>query len=165
VRAMNLPNIPVAVHSREECIELYSERLLEDHARWPAASALLTAYMAWPNNEERRYSFVATHLVRFSGPSDEKTGDASPDAHTLQMFGGISAIAKPAFDQLTNEISQLQRKWLWVTDIFQFTLDMAFDQRIAPRRGSSISKAVELCEIEHGLPGHSQLQSSLEQVS
>src|SRR5215472_13253009 len=43
------------------------------------------------------------------------------------------------------QISQLQRKWLWVADIFQFTVDMAFEQRITLRRGSSISKAIDLC--------------------
>ena len=133
------------------------------HAGSPAASVLLTAYMAWPNDEERRNSFVATHLVRFRTPSEEKTSDASPDAETsnpLKMFGGISAIAKPAFDQLIDEVSQLQRKWLWVADIFQLTVDMAFDQRATLRRGSSISKAIDLCENERGLPGHSRLRAA-----
>ena len=76
------------------------------------------------------------------------------------MFGGVSAIAKPAFDQLAAEISELQRKWLLVADIFQMTVDMAFDERIALRRGPSVSKAVDLCEIERGLPGHSQLRGA-----
>jgi hypothetical protein len=76
------------------------------------------------------------------------------------MFGGVSALAKPAFDQLTAEISELQRKWLLVADIFQMTVDMAFDERIALRRGPSLSKAVDLCEIERGLTGHSQLRGA-----
>jgi hypothetical protein len=37
---------------------------------------------------------------------------------SLEMFGGVSALAKPAFDQLTAEISEMQRKWLLVADIF-----------------------------------------------
>lgn len=164
MRTMHLPGIlPISLQSRDKCIELYSERLSADHAGSPAASVLLTAYMAWPNDEERRNSFVATHLVRLRVSSDEKSSVALPDEQTsnaLETFGGISAIAKPAFDQLTDEISQLQRKWLWVADIFQLTVDMAFDQRVTLRRGSSISKAIELCEIEHGLPGHSQLRAA-----
>jgi hypothetical protein len=76
------------------------------------------------------------------------------------MFGGIGALAKPAFDQLAAEISELQRKWLLVADIFQMTVDMAFDERIELRRGPSVSKAVDLCEIERGLPGHSQLRGA-----
>jgi hypothetical protein len=163
MRTMHLPNIPVATQSHKECNELYSERLLANDARWPNASLFLTAYLAWPNDEERRNSFVATHLVRFSGPSVEKTSDASHDSQTstsLGMFGGISAIAKPAFDQLINEIGQVQRKWLLTADIFQSIVDMAFDKRIAVRGGASVSKAVELCEIERGLPGHSQLRAA-----
>jgi hypothetical protein len=164
MRTMHLPRIlPIAVQSRDECIELYSKRLSAEHAGPPAASVLLTAYMAWPKDEERRNSFVATHLVRFRGASEQQTSDASPESQTntlFEMFGGISAVAKPAFDRLIDEISQLQRKWLWVADIFQFTVDMAFEQRITLRRGSSISKAIELCEIEHGLPGHSQLRAA-----
>ena len=69
-------------------------------------------------------------------------------------------MAKPAFDQLVAEISQVQRKWHLVADIFQMTVDMAFDERIALRRGASVSKAVELCEVERGLPGHSQLRGA-----
>ena len=164
MRTMHLPGIlPIAVQSRDECIKLYSERLSGDQAGSPAASVLLTAYTAWPHDEERRNSFVATHSVRFGAPSENKTDGASPESQTntlFEMFGGISAIAKPAFDQLTDEISHLQRKWLWVADIFQLTVDMAFEQRLTLRRGSSISKAIDLCEIEHNLPGHSQLRAA-----
>jgi hypothetical protein len=163
MRTMHLPNIPVAAQSPKECIELYSERLSANDACWPDALVFLTAYLAWPNDEERRNSFVATHLVRLSGPSDEKASHAPGDSHatvSLEMFGGINAVAKVAFDQLTVEICQVQRKWLLTADILQLTVDMAFDQRIALRRGTSISKAVDLCEIEHRLRGHSQLRGA-----
>jgi hypothetical protein len=163
MRTMQLPNIPIAAQSSEECIKLYCERLSASEARWPQASVLLTAYLAWPNDEERRNSFVATYLARFNCPSDGEANQASVESHatlSLEKFGGLNAVAKVAFDQLTDEIRQVQRKWLWVADIFQLTVDMAFDQRIALRRGSSISKAVDLCEVEHGLPGHSQLRGA-----
>jgi hypothetical protein len=39
-------------------------------------------------------------------------------------------------------------------------VDMAHDDRIALRRGPSISKAIELCEIERTMPGHSQLRKA-----
>ncbi len=164
MRTMHLPGVlSIAIESRDECIKLYSERLSADHAGSPMASVLLTAYMAWPNDEDRRNSFVATHLARFNGPSDEKASDAASNAETgnpLEMFGGISAITKPAFDQLMGEMGPLQRQWLWVADIFQLTVDMAFEQRITLRRGSSISKAIDLCEIEPNFPGHSQLRAA-----
>ena len=75
-------------------------------------------------------------------------------------FGGLGAVAKPAFDHMAEEIAQVQRRWLLVADIFQMIVDMAHDDRIALRRGPSISKAIELCEIERTMPGHSQLRKA-----
>jgi hypothetical protein len=163
MRTMHLPAIPIAAQSHAECIELYFERLLANTAFRPDASVLFTAYLAWPNDEERRNSFVATSLARLRSPSAETTDDSADDPKKsicLETFGGLSAVAKPAFDQLTAEISQIQRKGLLVADIFQTTVDMAFDERIALRRGASVSKAIDLCEIERGLPGHSQLRGA-----
>ena len=163
MRTMHLPAIPITAQSYEECIEFYAERLSANDAFWPGASVFLTAYLAWPSDEERRNSFVATCLTRFTCPSDadaNKPAARSTKNLSLEMFGGIGALAKPAFDQLAAEISELQRKWLLVADIFQMTVDMAFDERIELRRGPSVSKAVDLCEIERGLPGHSQLRGA-----
>jgi hypothetical protein len=161
MRTMNLPEMPVRPASRDECVKIYLQRLPADHASWPHASVILTAYLAWPNDEERRNSFVATYLVRHQ--SDAKADQALTDPNAtfaLEMFGGINAVANMAFDQLTEEISQVQRKWLLTSDIFQLIVDMAFDERIALRRGSSISKAIDLCEFEYGLQGHSQLRAT-----
>ena len=163
MRIMHLPAVPIAAQTHEECIELYFERLSANEAFRPDASVLLTAYLVWPNDEERRNSFVATSLARLSRPSAEVTADSADNSTKslcLETFGGLSAVAKPAFDQLAAEIGQVQRKWLLVADIFQMTVDMAFDERIALRRGASVSKAVELCEVERGLPGHSQLRGA-----
>ena len=163
MRTMHLPGVPITAQSYEQCIQFYAERLSANDACWPGASVLLTAYLAWPSDEERRNSFVATYLARFTCPSDavaNKSAAGSMKNLSLEMFGRVSALAKPAFDQLTAEISEMQRKWLLVADIFQMTVDMAFDERIALRRGPSVSKAVDLCEIEGGLPGHSQLRGA-----
>jgi len=54
----------------------------------------------------------------------------------------------------------VQRRWLLVADIFHKIVDMAYDDRIALKRGPSISKAIELCEIERSMPGHSQLRKA-----
>jgi hypothetical protein len=164
MRTMNLLEVSLAVaQTHEKCIELYSERLIANEAPWPDLSAFLSAYLAWPSHEDRRNSFVATYLARFRPVSDEVADDSVADSNArgpLESFGGISAIAKVAFDQLTNEIAQIQCKWLLTADIFQFILDMAYDKRIALRRGASVSKAVDLCELERGLPGHSQLRGA-----
>jgi len=160
---MNLPELPAQPTSADQCAKTYLEGLPTDDAPWPRASLLLTAYLAWPNDAERRNGFVATHLVRFSHLSGEKANHAPADSDatvSLEVFGGINAVAKVAFDQLMAEISQVQRKWLLTADIFQLIVDMAFDQRIALRRGASISKAIDLCEVEHRLRGHSQLRAA-----
>jgi hypothetical protein len=154
---MNLPKISVSAQSRDECIQLYLERVAANRVRWPHVSILLSAYLAWPNDEERRNSFVATCLARIDLAGAE---GPSVDSQELDPFGGVGAIAKPAFDQLSNEIAQVDRKWLMVADIFQVIVDMAHDERAMLRRGPSISKAIDLCELEKVMRGHSQLRGA-----
>jgi hypothetical protein len=162
MRIMHLPEMPLAAQSREECIKLYHDRLSTNCACRPDASVLLTAYLAWPNDEGRRNSFVATHLARLRHPNKEASALQTDEgtAGPFEMFGGISAIADAAFDQLMDELSQVQRKWLLTADLFQLVVDMAFDERAVLPGGASVSKAVDLCEVEYGLPGHSQLRAA-----
>jgi hypothetical protein len=117
----------------------------------------MTGYLAWPNDEDRRNSFVATCLARIDLAGVEKP---SVDSQELAPFGGVGAIAKAAFDQLSREIAQVDRKWLMVADIFQMIVDMAHDERAMLRRGPSISKAIDLCELEKVMRGHSQLRGA-----
>jgi hypothetical protein len=163
MRTMHLPEMLLAAQSRDECIKLYRHRQSTNCACRPDASVLLTAYLAWPNEERRRNSFVATHLARLSRSPDKGASNSQAGGGTaslFEMFGGISALADAAFDRLTDELSQVQCKWLLTADVFQLIVDMAFDERAALRRGASVSKAVDLCEIEYGLPGHSQLRAA-----
>jgi hypothetical protein len=168
MRVMNLPELPIGPDSVDECVRLYFNRLPADDALWPRVSLLLTAYMAWPNDEVRRDSCVATYLARFIQNSAQGTADDMPAAEapksldwiTFEKFGGLGAVAKPAFDHLIEDIAQVQRRWLLVADIFQMIVDMAHEDRIALGRGPSISKAIELCEIERSMPGHSQLRKA-----
>ena len=168
MRVMYLPELPAGPNSVEDCVGLYSNRLPADDALWPHVSLLLIAYMAWPNDEPARDSCVATYLARSIHNSDGGTAGDIPVAKasksrdwiTFEKFGGLGAVAKPAFDHLTEEIARVQRRWLLVADIFQMIVDMTYDDRIALRRGPSISKAIELCEIERTMPGHSQLRKA-----
>lgn len=168
MRVMNLPELPAGPNSVEDCIGLYLNRLPTDDALWPQVSLLLTAYMAWPNDEPARNSLAATFLARFlqnpdagtSGNIGAEIASNSGDWIAFEKFGGLGAVAKPAFDYLAEEIARVQRRWLLVADIFQMIVDMAHDDRIALWRGPSISKAIELCEIERTMPGHSQLRKA-----
>jgi len=166
MRGMNLPQLPVQAHSLEQCVELYLERLSTDDFLRPDVSLLLTAYMAWPNEEADRDSFVATCQTRFiiaeTGDGDAsapKVADAG-ESILVDKFGGFKAVAKPAFDYLSDKIARMQHRWLLVADIFQKIVDMAHDDNIELRRGSSISKAIDLCELERRMPGHSQLRKA-----
>jgi hypothetical protein len=103
MRIMNLPGLPAQPSSLDECVGIYSKRLATDDAPWPHVSALLTAYLAWPNNEGRRNSFIATCLARLGMTSEKSANDPAVDSLadiTLEMFGGVNAIASAAFDQL-----------------------------------------------------------------
>ena len=131
MRVMNLPAMPVTAKSRDDCIELYLKRLSANRACSAHTSMLLTSYLAWPNDEERRNSFAATFLARF-----ERGGASDVDLNSSKFttFGGTVAIADAALDHLSGEISQANRKWLLVADIFQLVVDMAHDKRpFAPR--------------------------------
>jgi hypothetical protein len=166
MRIMNLPELPSGPNSVDECVGRYTSRLPADDALWPQVSLLLTAYMAWPNDQPKRDSFVATCLALFLQNSDKAAeGDnanasKSRDGLTLETFGGWAAITRPAFDYLIDKIALVQHRWLLVADIFQMIVDMAHDDRATLRRGPSISKAIELCELEQTMPGHSQLRKA-----
>ena len=163
MRIMNLPNLHTQFSSADECVRIYSERLEADEARCPDVSVLLTAYLTWPNNEDRRNGFVASFLAKLGMALKRKPTNLSHESRAdiaLEMFGGMNAITSVALDQLSGEIGQIQRRWLCVADIFQLIVDMAYDDRAVLRRGPSISKAIDLWEYEHELPGHSQLRAA-----
>jgi len=118
MRAMNLPALPVKALSADECVGDYLSRLSGDEAPWPSVSLILTAYMAWPNDELTRDSLVATYLARFietssqNSPEDQAAENIpqSQEWAKFEKFGGLRAVAKPAFQRLTDEIGQVQRK-------------------------------------------------------
>ena len=155
MRVLNLPALPAAAVSGEDWMEVYWERYSASLISWPRATVSLMAYLAWPNDEERRNSFIATCLALFN-----LANEACPHSQELAPFGGVAAIAKSAFIPLLGEITQLERQWLEVAEIFQLIVDMAWDDRAILRRGPSISKAIDLCELESELRGHSQLRQS-----
>jgi hypothetical protein len=53
-----------------------------------------------------------------------------------------------------------RRFWLLVSDIMHVIADMAYDNRVTLRGGASIAKAIDLCENERVMPGHSQLRNA-----
>jgi len=86
---MNLPNPPVGPDSVEGCVEAYLNRLQADDALWPRVSLLLTAYMAWPSDEPKRDSFVATYLARFIQNSAGETSRNETTAHEASILKAV----------------------------------------------------------------------------
>lgn len=168
MRIMNLPELPIKAQSVDDCVREFLGRLPADEYLCPDVSLLLTAYMTWPNDEPARDSFMATYLARYVEKSvpnsleDQAGANISEleDVARFEKFGGLHAVAKRAFQQLTDEIGQVQRRWVLVADIFHMIVDVAHDDRITLKGGPSISKAIELCEMEHKMPGHSQLRDA-----
>ena len=167
MRTMNLPEVPVGPSSLDGCVQLYCGRLAQDQSPMPPLSMLLTAYMAWPNNESERDSFAATYVARSVYGDTPSPGDrpaevavSAPDWVDFERFGGLGAVARTAFGNLMEEIAKLQRRWLLVSDIMHVIADMAYDNRVTLRGGPSIAKAIDVCENERGMPGRSQLRNA-----
>ena len=168
MRAMNLPDLPIKAQSVDDCVTEFLGRLSADEYLSPDVSLLLTAYMTWPNDQPARDSFMATFLARHvekpipNSLDDRAVTDICKSEHVarFEKFGGLRAVARRAFQQLTEEVGRVQSRWILVADIFHMIVDMAHDDRISLNRGPSISKAIELCEMEHIMPGHSQLRNA-----
>ena len=123
----------------------------------------LTAYVAWPNDQPRRDSSVATYLALFfktaaRASATQIQGAPLRKLHEFKSFGGLGAVAKPAMDSLIDEITHLQRDWLWWLISSTKLWILRINERFQSKGGESISKAIDLCEIERNLPGHSQLR-------
>jgi hypothetical protein len=168
MRAMNLPELPIKAQSVDDCVSEFLGRLSADEYLSPDVSLLLTAYMTWPNDQPARDSFMATFLARHvekpmpNSLDDRAVTDICESEHVarFEKFGGLRAVARRAFQQLAEEVGRVQSKWILVADIFHVIVDIAHDHRISLNGGPSISKAIELCEMEHKMPGHSQLRSA-----
>ncbi len=181
MRMMNIRPPASLPSSLEECVKIYLQRLRTGEAPpYPHISFLLTAYMAWPNDEPRRDGWMATNIGRLIQDSgvmgaaynQTPSGEAASQAGTahehrtweaFQRFGGLAVALQPAFDQLTEEITDTSTRWPRVADIFQIIVDMNYDDRITLRGGPSISKAIDICELHQKTPGRSQLAAAWSQ--
>jgi hypothetical protein len=152
MRVMNLPGFDVP-NSADSAIALYKARLQGSPLVPLPGSHLLLAYLAWPNDERQRNSWMATNLARLQ---IEQT-TVSPSLNTFDSFGGLRAVSEPAFDSLVGELTAIGKKWAPVADVFMRIVDMSRDDRLQLRGGPSISKAIYLCEFENEGRSHAQL--------
>ena len=95
MRTMNLPEVPIGSSSLDGCVQLYRGRIVQDQSPMPRLSVLLTAYMAWPNNESERDSFAATYAARSAysdTPPPATDRLRSPSAHLTGLILRDSAV-------------------------------------------------------------------------
>jgi hypothetical protein len=166
---MNLALQPTSAASIDEFFEIYRARSKDGKMPFPRAAQILVAYAAWPNNRKRRDQYMATNLAFFISDQNlqgqVKFNDVQSQDNDLRdrvgfdLFGGLESVAEVALSSLQDDLEKIQNKWPRVADIFQTTVDIAYEKRIVIRGGTSISKAIYLVEAENGLPGRSQLSA------
>ena len=149
---MEIPELLVPV-SLEDAVKVCMARLGGKLSPPMAASPFLIGYMAWPENEERRNSWTATLFAR---AKTKFPTERSPTFDVFEDFGGLGAIAEPAFQVLVAELPPIEKKWRPVADVYCRVVDMHDDERLSLRGGPSVSKAIDLCEYE--LEGRSRAQ-------
>ena len=141
MRVMNLPELNVP-DSLDFAIGIYASRLRAALHVPLEAAPFLIAYLAWPNDEQKRNSWGATIIARSQNEERSDLGSI------FESLGGLKSVAEPAFDALTNELTAILTKWTPVADIFLRIVDMADDPRLQSRGGPSISKAIDLSDFE-----------------
>jgi hypothetical protein len=153
MRTMHLPKLYV-YDTLDLAVQVYRSRVRGALSIPLDCSAYLIAYMAWPNDEQRRNSWMATVIGR--SWTRHQTG-AGTDFAVFGSFGGLAAISDPILETFVAELLEIEKTWQPVADVFLRIVDMTGDHRLKSRSGASISKAISLCESEKH--GRSQAQS------
>lgn len=152
-REMHLPNAMVP-DSVESAVQLYSSRAKGALLVPLEFSFLLTAYVAWPENESKRNSWVAALSEQAAIAHQNKTDSSSS---VLEMFGGTAALLHPAFAALRADHQACEQKMPPVADIFLRLVDMHYEPKIKLRGGTSVAKAIGLCELDADGKSHAVL--------
>jgi hypothetical protein len=152
MRTMHLPKLTVC-DTLDLAVQIYRSRVRGVLSVPLDCSPFLVAYMAWPNDEQKRNSWMATVV----GRSWSQQTRAGPAFAVFGGFGGLAAITDSMFGSFATELLEIEKMWAPVADVFQRVVDMTDDSRLKSRGGASISKAVSLCETDR--KGRSQAQS------
>jgi|SRR4051794_9184786 hypothetical protein len=142
MRTMNLPQLHV-YDTLDLAVQIYRSRVRGGLSIPLECSPFLIAYMAWPNDEQKRNSWIASIIGR--SWSRQQTA-VEPACAILSTFGGLAAISDPVLEVLVSELLEIQKAWEPVADLFLRIVDMTDDPRLKSRAGASISKAISLCE-------------------
>jgi hypothetical protein len=132
----------------------------------PGVSMLLAALMAWPNDEVARNSWMATNAALFVDRDNQIAGGSvigsreDPNKVAFEAFGGLGVVARAALAHLGDQLDKIQPHWAKVADVLQIIIDIGYEKRIPIPGGASVSKAVEMLEIEKAVPAQSRLRAN-----
>jgi hypothetical protein len=169
MRVMNLPPFPGDGFRIADLGEYLKTRLALNTVPWPDMSSRLLAYMAWPNDANRRDLWMAAQIgtqlspekqVQGEGASaDEPAQNASVDEaketvpylpaqdaswEYFGLFGGHVPLAQFATSALHDEIGRIQVRWARVSEIVHRHYDMSTGGHMQQRGGASVGKVIEL---------------------
>jgi hypothetical protein len=103
-------------------------------------SPYLVAYMGWPNDDIKRNQWMtavaATALLQ--GGNTETSDQLQP----------VRLLAEPALGAKATELEAFQDAWTAVADVYQRLIDMATEEGLVLRKGPSITKAIDLCQLD-----------------
>jgi hypothetical protein len=152
-REMHLPNAMVP-DSLESAVQLHSSRAKGALLVPLEFSFLLTAYVAWPEQESKRNSWVAALTAQATIAHQNKTDTSSS---VFELFGGTASLLQPALAALEADYLACEQKMTPVADIFLRLVDMHYEPKIKLRGGTSVAKAIGLCELDADGKSHAVL--------
>jgi hypothetical protein len=132
MRMMNLPDLPPTPDLPQENVDLVAERG-QAPMPFPRFSLMLVAYMAWPQHQAFRDEWMSTNLARFLESSGTRLSASEGGDRTLvalKAFGWLDALANAADHTVSDRLIKAQHQWPHVADVFQYLVDMAYDDRL-----------------------------------
>lgn len=110
-------------------------------------SPYLVAYMGWPNDENKRNQWMTAIAAAGLLQTEEAPDQLEP----------VRLLAEPALDAKATELESFQDAWTAVADVYQRLIDMATEDELVLRKGPSITKAIDLCQLDKQY-GRAQLE-------
>lgn len=158
MRVMELPEVPPRPSSWEDCAALYRHRLEKGTSPHPRLSATLLAYMAWPEDSQRRNQWTTTLEARaksFRAAGSQKDGVCRGPYSAAEELGVVS---EPAMDELDRRIRQAHVQWPRAADVLHMLVDMTYTMEAQIRGGPSVAKAIEVLEISQRTPSQASFR-------
>jgi hypothetical protein len=138
MRVMDLPKVSIP-SDHQDAIGRYRARLSSGLRTPSALSQTLLRYMAWPEDEDKRNTWMASVIARRL-----THGEKLSVPHPIMQFGGLEAVTGTALNAISDALTTETKRWAPVADVLQMVVDLHHSGLHLPG-GASVSKAIELC--------------------